>query len=120
MITNFEELFEAVGVKDKEGLARAIYKGTCCGASCRPLHSRDGVVVGSIVEGVDGDGTEYYDLHFPFEVQKFWDTVHAVEVEAKEIWDSTHGCNDCPEDPETGYHFIDPSCETCKGEGVIL
>ena len=120
MITSYDELYKAVGVKDKAGLAKAIYKGTDCGASCQPLFSRDGVVIGSIVEGVDGDGTHYFDLRFPFTMDKFWEIVQAVEDEAKDIWDQTHGCSECPFNEETGYHTINPDCPVCKGEGAIL
>ena len=43
-----------------------------------------------------------------------------TEKQADEIWKDTHGCDDCPENPETGFHMIDPNCKTCDGEGVII
>ena len=118
MVKTYMDLYFAVGVKTQATLENAICKGTNCGASC--VKKDEGLLIGSIVEGVDGDGTEYHQLNFPFEMPTFWDTVQAVEDEAKEIWDATHGCDDCPENPDTGYHFIDPNCESCKGEGVVI
>jgi len=80
---------------------------------------KPGIGVGSIVEGVD-QCTAVHELAFPFTMKKFWKAVAAVDEEAQQIWNDTHGCDDCPEDPETGYHIIDPKCPTCKGEGQIL
>jgi len=118
MIETYEQLYIAVGVKSQGGLEKAIYKGTNCGASC--VKKDEGLFIGSIVEGVDGDGTEYHSLHFPFEMAKFWNTVQAVEDEADKIWHETHGCKECPEDPESGMHIIDPECPNCNGEGAII
>ena len=117
-VNNYDELYKAVGVEDQNGLDRAVYKGTNCGASCQKVEH--GVMIGSIVEGVDGDGTEYHTLTFPFTMKKFWETLQAVEDEADLIWHQTHGCPQCPEDPESGMHIIDPECPNCHGNGVIL
>lgn len=85
MIKSYEELYASVGVANARSLEKAIYKGTSCGAACRSLDTNDGVIIGSIVEGVDGDGTQYYELRFPFDIETFWDIVQAVENEANEI-----------------------------------
>jgi hypothetical protein len=85
MIKNYEELYASVGVKNAAALEKAIYKGTSCGAACRSLKTNDGVIIGSIVEGVDGDGTEYHELRFPFDIEDFWDIVQLVEEEADAI-----------------------------------
>jgi len=86
MIDNYDELYQAIGVSSQEGLEKAIYKGTKCGARCSKLECKTGVLIGSIVEGVDGDGTEYHKLFFPFDEEKFWAVVQAVDDEADEIW----------------------------------
>ena len=91
IVNNYEELYKAVGCQNHHGsLEKVIFKGTNCGASCQKLKDEDGVLLGSIVEGVDGDGTEYFPLKFPFEMKTFWDTLEEVERQAKEIWDETH------------------------------
>jgi DnaJ-class molecular chaperone len=54
-------------------------------------------------------------LTFPFSADDYQEAVRAVEEEAQEIWDSTHGCDDCGMDGA-----INPECKTCKGEGTIL
>jgi hypothetical protein len=112
------DLYQGVGVSTQNGLERAIYKGTVCGASCTEIEG--GVLVGSIVEGVDGDGTEYHKVLFPFFLEHFWDVVQKVEDEASSIWDNTHGCEQCPKDSDSEYHIIDPNCPNCKGQGAII
>jgi hypothetical protein len=94
-----------------------VYKYTDCGAHVARIEG--GVSVGSIVEGVDW-GTEEHELMYPFAADAWWKALQAVEDEAKEIWQETHGCDSCPENPETGYHMIDPNCPECHGEGQIL
>ena len=79
-----------------------------------------GVSIGSIVEGVDFDCTTIVLHDDEFTVEAFWKAVEDVNDEADEIWKATHGCDDCPENPENGYRMIDPNCPTCKGEGVII
>ena len=117
MINNYEELYASVFVKDHAGLERRVYKGTTCGASCQKIDG--GIMVGSIVEGVDGDGTEYHKLLFPFTKDQMWDTLQKVEEEASEIWNLTHGCEECPEGPY-GYNMIAPDCPHCNGKGKVL
>ena len=80
MINNYEELYKGVGVENQGSLEKVIYKSTSCGSSCRKIEG--GVLVGSIVEGIDSDGTEYYKLLFPFELDTFWDKLQEVEDEA--------------------------------------
>ena len=97
---------------------RSTYKYTSCGAWLET--DKEGVSVGSIVEGSD-QGTETYKLNYPFEIKDFWNSLDAVEQEAQEIWNDTHGCADCGEENlETGYTAINPECKTCEGEGIII
>jgi len=116
-LNNYEELYASVFVKDQAGLERRVYKGTTCGASCQKIDG--GIMVGSIVEGVDGDGTEYHKLLFPFTKDEMWDTLQKVEEDASEIWNLTHGCEECPEGPY-GYNMIAPDCPHCNGKGNVL
>ena len=100
-----------------ENIKRSIYKYTNCGAWI--TLKEKSLEIGSIVEGVEW-GTATHYLTYPFSSDEFENVVKNVEYEAKEIWNETHGCNECPENPENGYRFIDPECKSCKGEGVIL
>ena len=84
MINNYEELYKILGVKDHHSFEKAIYRGTSCGASCQKIEG--GIKVGSIVEGMDGDGTQYHNLTFPFETKEFWDKLQEVEDEAEMLW----------------------------------
>jgi hypothetical protein len=76
--------------------------------------------MGSIVEGID-QTTASYSLLFPFTERDLWRAVKNVEAEARELWGSTHGCEECgDEDPMTGYRAINPSCKNCHGDGTIF
>ena len=87
------------------------------------------ISVSSIVEGVDSEV-------MPVEIKvdhdndtgetllaRFETAVKDVAQQADDIWDMTHGCDDCgPEndDEYAGYRAINPYCSTCKGEGIII
>jgi hypothetical protein len=93
IVEDMYDLYQCLGVSTQKGLEKAIYKGTTCGASCTEIEG--GVLVGSIVEGVDGDGTEYHKLLFPFSLGDFWEVVQNVEDEATEIWEEHNSrCRD--------------------------
>lgn len=86
----------------------------------KPLYEEvDGVVLGSIVEGVD-HGTSDYELPFPFTRDDLFETLEKVEHQANEIWNLTHGCPHCGPRDEMGYIKINPDCTSCKGEGTII
>tara|TARA_R110002020_G_scaffold434121_1_gene644277 strand:+ start:373 stop:738 length:366 start_codon:yes stop_codon:yes gene_type:complete len=119
-VNNLEEFLEQRGCGEEKfsQVERATYKYTNCGAWCREIHG--GIEVGSIVEGVD-EGTDTHALEYPFKISEFWDALQAVEDEALEIWNDTHGCEDCGmEHPEYGSQMINPDCKTCKGQGQII
>tara|TARA_B100001540_G_C15688188_1_gene588033 strand:+ start:52 stop:441 length:390 start_codon:yes stop_codon:yes gene_type:complete len=107
-------------------LKRNIYKYTACGAW---IHESDwGIALGSIVEGVD-EGTQTYTLNYPFTIDQFQDALQSVEDEATDIWQATHGCEDCHDEPqvdewgnerEFGAWPINPKCTSCKGEGAVI
>ena len=100
---------------------KAIYKGTSCGAYIEPITGNTGVAVGSIVEGVDW-GTDTHCLHYPFKESDLWSALEKVEAEANEIWESTHGCDECgePDEYNGGHIHINPECPSCKGDGVTI
>jgi len=85
IVNDYTELCSMIGcVDDFDLAARAIYKGTNCGASLQKIDN--GVKIGSIVEGVDGDGTEYFDFTFPFDTEDFWASMTEVERQAAVLW----------------------------------
>lgn len=108
---------------------RRVYKGTSCGAWFEYAHGGhqerytgyffDTVTVGSIVEGVD-EGAEPNSLTFPFLEKDFWGAVDDIENQCSEIWNNTHGCEQCPMDVYECFHIISPDCPNCHGEGVII
>lgn len=120
-IHSWEQLEMELGICNAE---KAVYNGTECGAwiEQEDIHGGSGILLGSIVEGVDW-GTETYYLGYPFTMAKFWETLEAVDEEAKDIWNMTHGCEHCFDgllENEYGYHMIDTDCPVCKGEGIKL
>lgn len=117
-IKNFKDLLKELDCEDEASIKKSVYKGTDCGAwiDC----TLTGVKMGSIVEGVDW-GTETHTLKYPFTKDVFWAELTKIEEEVNEIWEETHGCEDCgEEDEETGYIHINPNCPTCKGKGTII
>ena len=141
-INNLYELMRERGFDEKtvKDIERTVYKYTNCGAWFSfegrsnggwdhwgevqlrddSLYNSGGeVTVGSIVEGVDY-GTEGHTLQFPFTLVEFNQALDEVEGEAKDIWNDTHGCDDCGIESEFGGQAINPDCSTCKGEGIIM
>ena len=135
-VNNLKEFIEArnCGEKDFSEVKRSTYKYTTCGAWI--AQEEQGIKVGSIVEGCDEE-TESHEVNYPFEIADFWKALESVEKEAEEIWDGTHGCEDCHTEAqvdewgnerfisyvdqnEFGNWSINPECKTCEGEGVIL
>ena len=102
-------------------VGKAIFKGTSCGAYIEPIAGNTGVAVGSIVEGVDW-GTDTYSLYYPFKESELWAALEKVEEEANEIWESTHGCDECgePDEYNGGHIHINPECPSCKGDGISV
>ena len=79
------------------------------------------ISISSIVEGVDEcTGTYIIDSDSDCTTKAFWNAVEYVNKEVNEIWNDTHGCNDCFEYPEFELHPIDPDCKTCNGKGTII
>lgn len=91
------------------------------------ITERDGFMIGSIVEGVEWAATPITIL-FPCHDSKLYDAIKQVEKDCQFIWDSTHGCEECGKDPETGdqcenewgYISVDPNCPNCEGRGVVI
>lgn len=98
------------------------------------------LMVGSIVEGCDNDGTGKHELevkHLDEEPQefaeRFYEAVDEVNAEAEVIWNDTHGCETCAKHwHEEGWEDVDAgkfegndgitpvweACPDCGGDGV--
>ena len=62
-----------------------------------------------------------YQIKLPISNQGVWNALDEVEKRGKEIWNDTHGCDDCDmEHPEYGTQMINPNCKACEGEGIII
>ena len=128
IINSYNDLFDAVGIgiyDDFEQtwavLSKAIFKGTVCGAWVAQWENDDplGVVVGTIVEGVD-DCPAAIRIKVPFKISEFWNALTTIDSQADEIWRDTHGCPDCWPDYDGNECAINPNCEACGGGGQIL
>jgi hypothetical protein len=96
---------------------RCYYKYTDCGPWLKVESDR--ICIGSIVEGADRT-TETHELIWPFKVKEVRRAMKAVEDEAQQIWNDTHGCEACGGPDEFGDVAINPKCEACKGEGTVI
>ena len=125
------DLAKEIGV-DVEGIKKAIYKNTDCGAWIE--FENDCIKMGSIVEGVD-ECTETHILEYPFSANVFWSALQSIEDQANEIWNNTHGCpycgtgirekvsdKECEEalDSMSEYISVDPECKVCNGKGIVI
>ena len=138
IIETYNDLFDAVGIgiyddfdRTWMALSKAIFKGTRCGAWVAQwaddADKPKGVVVGSIVEGAD-ECPPAIRTEFPFKISEFWNALEQIEDQCDVIWNDTHGCEDCwpdgytngIEELEFGCWPINPDCEECSGEGVVL
>jgi hypothetical protein len=130
MIRNVHDLLNHYCAQSVNQLKKGFFKYTTCGAWIEV--SPTVVSLGSIVEGVERT-TQTYILHFPFDADEIESALAAVEEEAKEIWDETHGCEACWQGgilateygeeigpTDYGMRPVDPDCPECGGEGIVI
>lgn len=93
-------------------VARYLFKYTVCGVT----FSSDeyGLQVGGYCEGVDGEPLPH-QLPWGCTSADFEEAVDAAEMDAAELWSTTHGCDVCLFAPG-----VDPDCPECDGEGVVI
>jgi hypothetical protein len=133
------DLAAALGADSPARINRAVYKSTDCGASLslKPvgramLHNGDAkwvtlpgslaveyVTVQSIVEGIE-ETTEAVEVKFPATQATLWAAMGEVERQASDLWNETHGCEDCGEENDIGYRTINPKCKACGGSGTTF
>lgn len=130
MIRSYEDLFEEVTGRSandfgyKECMARIshlLFKYTQCGISFYSLCEDGPITLAGYCEGVDIDCIPY-TLNYPFSADEFWKDVDNADNDGIELWNDTHGCEHCYSGLEGEYDYtpIDPNCNHCHGEGVIL
>lgn len=117
MIQNLKELAAEVGAEeDAKSIARRLYKDTRCGIS----FWTDGkvVVLSGYCEGTDAECPPR-EYTFPFEEKVFWEGVEAADQDGCDLWDQTHGCPECGDEID-GYIPVNPDCESCGGDGIVI
>ena len=87
--------------------------------------------VSSIVEGVDQE-CDTITVTEDMSEEDFWNAVSAVDSQADEIWNDTHGCEECAKllhyvnnygeqcEGCDGATPVVPECGTCEGSGVSI
>lgn len=100
----------------EQALSKMLHRNTICGAWL--TFTEDGIALGSIVEGALQD-TDTHRLSWPFSIKAFRRAIKSIEDEASKIWNSTHGCPDCYPNGNDEPTPINPSCESCAGEGAV-
>jgi hypothetical protein len=139
------QLARDVEVKTLFGIYRATYKASTCGVTVgflidnkwvycgdlpnEPLdetlrtHEITAASIGGYVEGWDGE-LEPITLTRKrgglLGVDDYWKAVEVADIEAGDVWNETHGCEDCGTPGEYGGNAINSACKTCGGQGVIL
>lgn len=118
-IQNLAELALHVGAArpTKESIARRLYKDTTCGIGFHP--DDYGVVVSGYCEGDVGDCPTHY-LKWGFTAEQFDKAVEQADKDGCDLWEQTHGCDDCSTFVVGNYRPVDPGCSTCQGSGQVL
>ena len=89
-------------------LAHRAYKSTDCGVSLYHTDEVAGrVIISSIIGGVE-QTTQAYSLQWPFTSEDVTKAIAAVAKKAQEIWDATHGCEQCGPEDMFGYRPAPP------------
>lgn len=124
MINNLKELFDATCFSEacaeeemKKRIERNVYKYNSCGPWISFAES--GITLGSIVEGCDYGATPI-GLQYPFDYEEFDQALVYIGEEVDEIWNATHGCDDCFPGIDFDSNPVDRHCKSCFGEGVPI
>ena len=144
MASHLQALLDERGDEGFARMNRSLYRYTVCGAylglrlwggefvwshdkrlpTIRPGDVQS-IGVGTIVEGTDAaPEMEWLDLLTYAEdedasrlIADFDAAVQRIEDAAQDIWNETHGCDECV---KHGGTAVDPNCPSCGGEGVAI
>ena len=84
---------------------------------CGPAGTELVFRVGSIVEGTDAEVFPE-TVVLPCTGAQIDKAIACVESAADDIWQETHGCDDCNTDEHD--HRINPECGSCGGDGAMI
>jgi hypothetical protein len=104
---------DAQGQKVKHSRGRLFVAFTCE----VPVGTRTVFRVGSIVEGVDAEVFPE-TVVLPCTGAQIDQAIECVEFAANDLWQDTHGCDECNTDEHD--HRINPDCESCGGDGAMI
>lgn len=117
-IRNLIELGAHLGCEPTLGsIRRRLYKDTECGIGFSA--DETGVVVSGYCEGDVGDCPSYH-LDWGFTENDFGTALELADKDGCDLWDATHGCEDCNTEEIDGYRPIDPNCKSCGGDGQVI
>ena len=125
-IYNIRELARDCYARDCEddksaesAVSRGLFKYTECGCTfyCTDTY----VLVGGYCEGSEYP-CESFRVNYPFTEEQFWEAVEKADKSGSEVWNMTHGCEDCW--PELSFDEfeerpVNPDCKSCGGNGAI-
>ena len=98
-------------------IAKRLFKDTRCGIG---FYADDGgVTVAGYCEGTDAD-CPAHRLTYPFTAEAFDAACEEADQEGCDLWDETHGCDDCETTEVDGWKPVDPNCLSCEGSGAII
>jgi hypothetical protein len=100
-------------------IARRVYKDTSCGISFYHPPRTNVVILTGYCEGTDAE-CPAHELTFPFTDKEWNETVELADKDGCELWDETHGCEDCGEEDVFGNRPINPECKSCNGLGNVI
>lgn len=113
----FDEVSGPLATLDGDGITRR-GSSTFVSFTCSvPLGTRKVFRVGSIVEGTDAEVCPE-TVPLPCTGDQIDKAIACVESAADDIWNETHGCEDCNDDDHD--HRINPECASCGGDGVMI
>ena len=133
MIKSIGDLAEMLGI-DRHDIGsdnyikKELFKSTTCGICFD--HDHRGIILSGYCEGTDLE-CQTHRLDYPYTEDEFWATVTEADTDGMEIWDATHGCEQCwPNgcmdewdnlfEPGEPGGPVDPDCVYCRGEGVSI
>ena len=118
-------------VGSENAIKKSLLKSTTCGIVCD--YTPKGILLAGYCEGYDISDLECeaYFLAYPFTEEEFGATVSQADMDGCEVWDATHGCEQCWPNgcmDEWDHLFepgepggpVDPDCVYCRGEGVSI
>jgi hypothetical protein len=118
-IQNLQQLAGHLGADQPTpaSISRRLYKDTTSGISFAA--GKFGVTLAGYCEGDVGD-CPLHQLNWGFTTEQFDKAVEQADKDGCDLWNETHGCENCKTEEVDGQKPIDPRCESCHGDGQII